>query len=134
MHLAAKHVGRIVMEEVGAARVAISLDQSPTHCQQQCKRQVRRRSVQHVGRVADRDAPCRRGRHVDMIHADSEIADDAHPRQPIEQRCIDMDMPIGVNPRDPIPGRFPGNQLDAPGQHLGDNRPQGKISKHKRKR
>jgi hypothetical protein len=46
---------------------------------------------------ADRDAAGRRRRHVDVIDPDPEVADHAHPRQPIEHGGIDGRVAVSVN-------------------------------------
>src|SRR5262245_23546633 len=86
--LTAKQVRRIVVQKVGAAGVAIALDQSPSDCQQQGEGEVRRGAVENTGRVAYGNAAGRRCCHVDVIDAHAEIADDTDARQTVEQARV----------------------------------------------
>ena len=72
-----QHEARIVGHKIRAAGKAVALDEVARCGQEQGEGYIGRRAVEDVGRVAYGDAALLGGLEVDVINADSVVADDA---------------------------------------------------------
>ena len=97
MHFAAEHVAGIVDGELRRTGVAIPLDEPAGRGEQEREAHVGRGAIEDARRVSDRDAASVGGGQVDVIDADTEIADHTHARHAVEQGGVDERMAVGVD-------------------------------------
>ena len=72
-----QHEARIVGDKIRAAGEVVALDEVARRGQEEGEGYISRRAVEDFGRVADGDAALLGGLEVDVINADSVVADDA---------------------------------------------------------
>ena len=85
--------------------VVVALRQAPGGGHQERPGEVGGRLGQDAGRVADGDAAARAGRHVDVVEADGEVADDPQAgTRGVEQLVVD---PIGEQREEPVHAAHP---------------------------
>ena len=101
VYLLAEHEAGVVFEEVGPTREVVALDDVARPRQQQREGDVGGGPVEDMGRVAHRDAPLRCRRQVDVVAADTEVADHLEPGDVVHQLGRDRDVRVRVDPVDP---------------------------------
>lgn len=79
----------------GAACVVVANHDISRGRQNQGEGHVRRRAIQATGRIADRNVSIRRRREINVIDADSVVADDLQIRSEIQQQPVHVRMPVG---------------------------------------
>ena len=83
---ATPRAGKPVRLPIARAHIAVRLGKAADRRQRQPHGEIRHLIVQHVGRVGHDDAPLGRGRDIDGIITNPEIADDLQIRQTRHQR------------------------------------------------
>ena len=77
---------------LAAPQVTIGRADAARDVDQHADREVGHAIVQHVGRVADSDAPAPRGLQVDLVEADPEARDHAQLRQPVDELRVGAEI------------------------------------------
>jgi len=89
MHVVAEQQVRIPCAPSRITHEPLRLDDPARDGEHQRPGQVRRCLRQHARRVADGDSAFRRGRDVDVVVSDGDVADHAQLRRRVDELCVD---------------------------------------------